>query len=123
MFGNVMYLIYYLSKKFDIILSYGLYYNGSKSMAFINIGGKSLAIDMYMKTNEKNSLVYGSNNENDIHIKTEILAKMLYDVIMFLISKRIWSNNISIESISTKNNLYLNLLKLNELFKDILLEK
>ena len=120
-FGNIVFILYYLSKKFDIIFPYGLYYNGSKSMIFLNIGGKSRAIDMYMKENEENVLAYGAKNENDIQIKTEILSKMIYDVLMFFYSKKICSDEFSIANISNgKNNFYLNFIKLNELFKDIL---
>lgn len=85
-FGNIVFILYYLSKKFDIIFPYGLYYNGSKSMIFLNIGGKSRAIDMYIKENEENVLAYGAKNENDIQRKTEILSKMIYDVLMFFYS-------------------------------------
>ena len=126
MFGNIIFLINYLSKKFDIILPYALYYNGSKSMIFTNMSGiigKNLSIDMYMKENERNVLAYGTKNENDIQIKIEILAKMIYDVIMFFYSKKICSDKFNIESINgkkNKNNAYLNFMKLNELFKDIL---
>ena len=76
-----------------------------------------------MKENEKNVLAYGTKNENDIYLKIEILAKMIYDVIMFFYSKRICSDKFSIESINGKknrNNVYLYFMKLNELFKDIL---
>ena len=126
MFGNIIFLIYYLSKKFDIIMPYALYYNGSKSMIFTNMTGsigKNGSIDMYMKENEKNVLAYGTKNENDIYLKIEILAKMIYDIIMFFYSKRICSDKFSIESINGKknrNNVYLYFMKLNELFKDIL---
>ena len=126
MFGNIIFLIYYLSKKFDIILPYALYYNGSKSMIFTNMTGsigKNGSIDMYMKENEKNVLAYGTKNENDIYFKIEILAKMIHDVIMFFYSKRICSHKFTIESINgekNRNNAYLYFMKLNELFKDIL---
>ena len=53
MFGNIIFLLNYISKKFDIIFPYALYYNGSKSMIFMSIGEKNWAIDMYMKENEK----------------------------------------------------------------------
>jgi hypothetical protein len=55
-------------------------------MIFLNIGGKSRAIDMYIKENEENVLAYGAKNENDIQRKTEILSKMIYDVLMFFYS-------------------------------------
>lgn len=124
MFGNIIFILNYISKKFDIILPYALYYNGSKSMVFINMGRKNCAIDIYMKENEKNVLSNGAKNENDIQIKMEILVKMIYDIIMFFYSKNICSDKFSIEKINkekkNKNNIYLHFLKLNELFKDIL---
>ena len=124
MFGNIIFLLNYLSKKFDIIFPYALYYNGSKSMIFLSIGGKNWSIDMYMKENERNVLAYGTKNENDIQLKIEILSKMIYDVIMFFYSKNICSDKFNIDDISkerkNRNNIYLYFLKLNELFKDIL---
>ncbi len=126
MFGNIIFILNYLSKKFDIILPYALYYNGSKSMVFTNmgnIGNKTMAIDMYMKENEKNVFSNGKN-ENDIQIKMEILSKMIYDVIMFFYSKNICSDIFIIFKNAKEkkniNNVYWNFLKLNELFKDIL---
>ena len=126
MFGNIIFILNYLSKKFDIILPYALYYNGSKSMVFTNmgnIGNKTMAIDMYMKENEKNVFSNGKN-ENDIQIKMEILSKMIYDVIMFFYSKNICSDKFIIFKNAKEkkniNNVYWNFLKLNELFKDIL---
>ena len=123
MFGNIIFLLNYLSKKFDIIFPYALYYNGSKSMIFLSIGGKNWSIDMYMKENERNVLAYGTKNENDIQLKIEILSKMIYDVIMFFYSKNICSNKFNIDIIlrgNNRSNIYLNFMKLNELFKDIL---
>ena len=126
MFGNIIFILNYLSKKFDIILPYALYYNGSKSMVFTNmgnIGNKTMAIDMYMKENEKNVFSNGKN-ENDIQIKMEILSKMIYDVIMFFYSKNICTDKFIIFKNAKEkkniNNVYWNFLKLNELFKDIL---
>ena len=78
---------------------------------------------MYMKENERNVLAYGTKNENDILLKIEILSKMIYDVIMFFYSKNICSNKFNIDIIlrgNNKSNIYLNFMKLNELFKDIL---
>ena len=124
LFGNIIFLLNYLSKKFDIILPYNLYYNGSKSMAFISMGGKSLCIDLYMKENERNVLSYGKKNEDDIQLKIEILSNMIFDIIMFFYSKKICSDKFNVENISggkkNRNNLYINFMKLNELFKDIL---
>jgi len=122
LFGNIVLLLIYLSKKFDIILPYALYYNGSKSMVFINMEGNN-SVDLYLKDNDKNILAYGTKNENEIQMKIEILSKMIYDVIMFFYSKKINSDKVSVENIlekKKKNNLYLNFMKLNELFKDIL---
>ena len=68
-------------------------------------------------------MAYGTKNENDTQLKMEILSKMIYDVIMFFYSKNICSNKFNIDNISRGNNkskIYLNFLKLNELFKDIL---
>ena len=48
---------------------------------------------------------------------------MIYDVIMFFDSRKINSHKVNVENINErkkKNNLYLNFMKLNELFKDIL---
>ena len=122
MFGNIIYLLNYLSKKFDIIFPYSLYYNGSKSMVFISMGGKGWAIDMYMKENERNLI--GTKNENDIQVKRELLSKMIYDVIMFFYSRRICSDNLNVENLfnskKNRNNIYLYFMKLNEIFKDIL---
>ena len=123
-FGNIVFILYYLSKKFDIILPYALYYNGAKSMIFLNFGSKSLAIDMYMKEKDKNVLASGTKNENDIQMKMGILCRMIYDIIMFFYSKKICSDEFSISNIfnskKNKNNFYLYFIKLNELFKDIL---
>ena len=122
MLGNIILFLNYISKKFDIILPYSLYYNGSKSMVFISMGGKNFSVDMYMKENERN--VLGTKNENDIQIKLEILLRMIYDVIMFFYSRKICSNKFDVDKIfnnnKTKNNTYLYFMKLNELFKDIL---
>jgi hypothetical protein len=122
MFGNIILLLNYISKKFDIILPYSLYYNGSKSMVFTSMGGKNTAIDMYMKENEKN--VIGNKNENDIQIKLEVLLQMIYGVIMFFYSRKICSKKFNMENIinnkKNKNNVYMHFMKLNELFKDIL---
>ena len=128
MLGNLIFLLTYLSKKFDIIFPYSLYYNGSKSMVFINMGIKNYGIDLYLKENERNVLNYGNKNENDIFIKTEIIAKMIYDTIMFFYSKKICSDKFSIKDINkkrsnNKNNMYLCWIKLNELFKDIIGQK
>jgi hypothetical protein len=122
LFGNIALLLIYLSKKFDITLPYALYYNGSKSMVFINMEGNN-SVDLYLKDNDKNVLDYGTRNENEIQMKIEILSKMIYDVIMFFSSRKINSDKFNVENISErkkKNNLYLNFMKLNELFKDIL---
>ena len=122
LFGNIVLLLIYLSKKFDIILPYALYYNGSKSMVFINMEGNN-SVDLYLKDNDKNVLAYGTKNENEIQMKIEILSKLIYDVIMFFYSRKINSDKVNVENISErkkKNNLYLNFMKLNELFKDIL---
>ena len=125
MFGNLVFLLTYISKKFDIIFPYALYYNGSKSMAFTNMGIKSYGVDLYLKENERYVLNYGNKNENDIFIKTEVIAKMIYDTIMFFYSKKICSNKFKISDIANKkkknkNNMYLCWIKLNELFKDII---
>ena len=122
LFGNIALLLIYLSKKFDIILPYALYYNGSKSMVFINMEGNN-SIDLYLKDNDKNVLDYGTKNENEIQMKIEMLSKMIYDVIMFFSSRKINFDKVNVENISErkkKNNLYLNFMKLNALFKDIL---
>jgi hypothetical protein len=123
MLGIIIFILNYISKKFDIILPYALYYNGSKSMVFTIMGNRNMAIDMYMKENEKNVLAIG-RNDNDIQIKVEVLSKMIYDVIMFFYSKNICSDKFIIykntKEIKNKNNVYFNFLKLNELFKDIL---
>ena len=89
MFGNIIYLLTYISKKFDIILPFVLYYNGSKSMAFnsIGIGEKNSGIDLYIKENERNMRLGTGKNETDINLKMEIITKMIYDVIMFFIRK------------------------------------
>ena len=121
-FGNIVLLLIYLSKKFDIILPYALYYNGSKSIVFINMEGNN-TVDLYLKDNDKNVLAYGAKNENEIQMKIELLSKMIYDVIMFFDSRKINSHKVNVENINErkkKNNLYLNFMKLNELFKDIL---
>lgn len=128
-FGNIVFMLYYLSKKFDIILPYILYYNGSKSSVFnsINIGVSNFGIDLFMKDNNKNILAYGEKNENDIQIKNEILAKMLNNVIMFFYSKKITSKNFNIDNITktkgNRKNVYINFIKLNELILDILGKK
>ena len=123
MFGIIFFILNYISKKFDIILPYALYYNGSKSMVFTIMGNRNMTIDIYMKENEKNFLAIGKN-DNDIQIKVEILSKMIYDAIMFFYSKNICSDKFIIyknaKEIKNKNNVYFNFLKLNELFKDIL---
>ena len=123
MFGIIFFILNYISKKFDIILPYALYYNGSKSMVFTIMGNRNMTIDIYMKENEKNFLAIGKN-DNDIQIKVEILSKMIYDAIMFFYSKNICSDKFIIyknsKEIKNKNNAYFNFLKLNELFKDIL---
>ena len=125
LFGNLVYLLTYISKKFDIIFPYVLFYNGSKSMAFVSIGTKNNGLDLYIKENEKNMSLGVGQNENDINLKMEIISKMIYDVIMFFYSKGICSENFKIDDINNKRkrnkkNMYINLIKLNELFKDIL---
>ena len=128
-FGNIVFMLYYLSKKFDIILPYILYYNGSKSSVFnsINIGVSNFGIDLFMKDNNKNILAYGEKNENDIQIKNEILAKMLNNVIMFFYSKKITSKNFNIDNITktkgNRKNVYINFIKLNELILEKLEKK
>ena len=127
MFGNIIYLLTYISKKFDIIFPFVIYYNGSKSMAFnsIGIGEKNSGIDLYIKENERNMRLGTGKNETDINLKMEIISKMIYDVIMFFYSKGICSDKFKIDDINNKkrkkkNNMYLNFIKLNELFKDII---
>ena len=103
-------------------MPYALYYNGSKSIVFINMEGNN-TVDLYLKDNDKNVLAYGAKNENEIQMKIELLSKMIYDVIMFFDSRKINSHKVNVENINErkkKNNLYLNFMKLNELFKDIL---
>ena len=117
MFGNMVYLLTYISKKFDIIFPYVLYYNGSKSMAFLSMGAKNSSIDLYMKENEREG--------NDIFLKMEIISKMIYDTIMFFYAKRICSDKFNIDEFNNrkkkkKNNMYINFIKLNEIFKDLL---
>ena len=125
MFGNIIYLLTYMSKKFDIVFPFVLYYNGSKSMAFISMGAKNSGIDLYIKENERNMGLGINQNENDVNIKMEIISKMINDIIMFFYSKGICSSKFKIDDINNKkrkkkNNMYLNLIKLNELFKEIL---
>ena len=116
MFGNIVNLMIYISKKFDIIFPYALYYNGSKSIAFISMGINNSGIDLYIKDNE---------SEDDIFLKMDIISKMIYDVILFFYSKGICSTQFKIDDINGRrrnkdNNMYLLLIKLNQMFKDIL---
>ena len=116
MFGNIVNLMIYISKKFDIIFPYALYYNGSKSIAFISMGMNNSGIDLYIKDNE---------NEYDIFLKMDLISKMIYDVILFFYSKGICSSKFKIDDINGRrrnkeNNMYLLLIKLNQMFKDIL---
>jgi hypothetical protein len=116
MFGNIVNLMIYISKKFDIIFPYALYYNSSKSIAFISMGMNNSGIDLYIKDNE---------NEYDIFLKMDLISKMIYDVIMFFYSKGICSSKFKIDDINGRrrnreNNMYLLLIKLNQMFKDIL---
>ena len=116
MFGNIVNLMIYISKKFDIIFPFALYYNGSKSMAFISMGMNNSGIDLYIKDNE---------SEYDIFLKMDLISKMVYDVILFFYSKGICSTQFKIDDINGKrrnknNNMYLLLIKLNQMFKDIL---
>ena len=94
-------------------------------MVFVSIGAKNNGLDLYIKENEKNMSLGVGQNENDINLKMEIISKMIYDVIMFFYSKGICSENFKIDDINNKRkrnkkNMYINLIKLNELFKDIL---
>ena len=116
MFGNIINLMIYISKKFDIIFPYALYYNGSKSIAFISMGMNNTSIDLYMKDNE---------NEYDLFLKMDLISKLIYDVILFFYSKGICSAQFKIDDINGRkknreNNMYLLLIKLNQMFKDIL---
>ena len=116
MFGNIVNLMIYISKKFDIIFPYALYYNSSKSIAFISMGMNNSGIDLYIKDNE---------NEYDIFLKMDLISKMIYDVILFFYSKGICSSKFKIDDINGRrrnkeNNMYLLLIKLNQMFKDIL---
>ena len=125
LFGNIIYLLTYISKKFDIIFPYSLYYNGSKSMVFIKLGNKSFGIDLHIKENDKNLSFGNKQYEIDIYYKMEIISKMIYDVIMYFYSKGICSDKFKIDDFNgkkrkKKNNMFLNFKKLNEMFKDIL---
>ena len=125
LFGNIIYLLTYISKKFDIIFPYSLYYNGSKSMVFIKLGNKSFGIDLHIKENDKNLSFGNKQYEIDIYYKMEIISKMIYDVIMFFYSKGICSDKFKMDDFNgkkrkKKNNMFLNFKKLNEMFKDIL---
>ena len=116
MFGNIIYLLTYISKKFDIIFPFALYYNGSKSVSFINMNSNNFGVDLYLKENE---------DENDIYLKMEIISKMIYDTIMFFYAKKICSDKFKIDDINNKKkkkkcNMYTLFIKLNQLFKDIL---
>ena len=118
MFGNIIYLLTYISKKFDIIFPFVIYYNGSKSMAFnsIGIGEKNSGIDLYIKENERNMGLGTGQNETDINLKMEIISKMIYGVIMFFYSKGIGYDKFKIDDINNKkrkkkNNMYLNFIK------------
>ena len=125
LFGNIIYLLTYISKKFDIIFPYSLYYNGSKSMVFIKLGNKSFGIDLHIKENDKNLSFGNKQYEIDIYYKMEIISKMIYDVIMYFYSKGICSDKFKMDDFNgkkrkKKNNMFLNFIKLNEMFKDIL---
>ena len=125
LFGNIIYLLTYISKKFDIIFPYSLYYNGSKSMVFIKLGNKSFGIDLHIKENDKNLSFGNKQYEIDIYYKMEIISKMIYDVIMYFYSKGICSDKFKMDDFNgkkrkKKNNMFLNFKKLNEMFKDIL---
>ena len=125
LFGNIIYLLTYISKKFDIIFPYSLYYNGSKSMVFIKLGNKSFGIDLHIKENDKNLSFGNKQYEIDIYYKMEIISKMIYDVIMYFYSKGICSDKFKMDDYNgkkrkKKNNMFLNFKKLNEMFKDIL---
>jgi len=125
LFGNTIYLLTYISKKFDIIFPYSLYYNGSKSMVFIKLGNKSFGIDLHIKENDKNLSFGNKQYEIDIYYKMEIISKMIYDVIMYFYSKGICSDKFKMDDFNgkkrkKKNNMFLNFKKLNEMFKDIL---
>ena len=116
MFGNIIYLLTYISKKFDIIFPFALYYNGAKSVSFINMNSNNFGVDLYLKENE---------DENDIYLKMEIISKMIYDTIMFFYAKKICSDKFKIDDINNKKkkkkcNMYTLFVKLNQLFKDIL---
>ena len=55
----------------------------------------------------------------------DIISKMIYDVILFFYSKGICSTQFKIDDINGRrrnkdNNMYLLLIKLNQMFKDIL---
>ena len=125
LFGNIIYLLTYISKKFDIIFPYSLYYNGSKSMVFIKLGNKSFGIDLHIKENDKNLSFGNKQYEIDIYYKMEIISKMIYEVIMYFYSKGICSDKFKMDDFNgkkrkKKNNMFLNFKKLNEMFKDIL---
>ena len=121
-FGNIVLLLTYLSKKFDIILPFSLYYNGSKSKLIINLKEGKI-INLYINESEKFIFNQNVKTDSDIQIKVEFLSRMMFDVIRYFNYKQN-NNKIEINSILDSNgkcnNIYKSLLKLNELFKYIL---
>ena len=121
-FGNIVLLLNYISKKFDIILPFSLYYNGSNSKIMINLKEGKI-INLFINENENFIFSQNIKTVNDIQLKIELLSRMMFDVIRYFNCKQN-HNKIKINNILDKNgkcdNIYKNLLKLNEVFKSIL---
>lgn len=120
-FGHIIYIISYLTKKFNITLPYSAYYNGSRSCLVINKGDFT---KMYYNKSLNNTAAIGTE---DMEFGSKFLQAMLNEIITFLYSQELITkrrkfklkeelkvNNIYITFINFTNYLY-DLLKENEM--------
>jgi hypothetical protein len=82
--GVIINICIFLSKKYDIVIPYIPYYNGSKSKIIDNFGKKKLNLFIENKTNDEGFM--------NFKISIKYIANMLRSIINFLIKDNKLSN-------------------------------
>lgn len=117
-FGYIIYIISYLTKKFNITVPCNMYYNGSHSCVVINKGEFT---KMYLNKSLNNTSAIGTE---DMELGSKFLQSSLDEIINFLYNQALITNKIKfkLKEELKVNNIYITFINFINYLHDLLKE-